>query len=319
MRGEKWVLGIDVGGTKIKSGLINDTGECRDFKSIPTATDKEPLTVLSQLADLIQDYQDNLPGIAGIGLALPGSVNDREGVCLYCPNLRLRDVPLSQKYSQAVDLPVRLLNDANAACLGEYFYGKNRGAETLLCITLGTGVGSGLIFKRRLFVGSGSGAEAGHMIIDPNGPPCACGSKGCWETYVSANAVVRRCQEQMASGPPTILKKWLQDEDSPLTAELIFKAYRLKDPLAQRIVFQTKEYLAIGLANLVNLLNLSVIVLTGGLAEAGPDLLEGLAEKMEPYTYPPLRGSVRLEYSILGPRAGVLGVASLWHKEMEWI
>ena len=180
-------LGVDVGGTRIKAGLVDNEGRILKSQVIPTQREKGAEYVLKQIENLSNELsKSTAEKILGVGLALPGEVDNQRGYCLYCPNLKWGKLEVSKYLTKATGLPVKLVNDANAACLGEYFYGGGKGVPTFLSITLGTGVGSGLILAQRLCTGRfGSGVEAGHMVIEPNGYPCACGRRGCWETLVS--------------------------------------------------------------------------------------------------------------------------------------
>lgn len=314
---ENWTIGLDVGGTGIKAALVSNSGQMAHWQNIPICPEKEPAALLDQLIGLINFYMNNsgVSAFVGVGLALPGAVNDSAGTAVYCPNLGWRNVSLSAHLTERTGCKVRLVNDANAAALGEYFYGEQKGSPNILCLTLGTGLGSGLILERRLFTGLGSGVEAGHMIIDRNGLSCACGARGCWETYVSASALVRRANERLLEGIPSLLRDVLIKDGRGLSSEIIFTAYNHGDKLACELVGELKDYLALGLGNLVNLFQPEQIILAGGMTQAGKPLLEGLAEMTRMYVYPPFRDSFGLYLSKLGSRAGVLGAASLWLQE----
>lgn len=313
-------IGIDVGGTYIKSALVDSKGGMGNFLSTPTGKEQGTDYILKVLEELILYYKNQAPGkILGVGLALPGSVKDKEGECLYCPNLGWNRFLISPGLQERTGLAVRLINDANGACLGEYLYGKEGKMANLLCLTLGTGVGSGLMMDHRLFIGGGSGVEAGHMIIDSRGTKCGCGGKGCWETYVSAPAMLRRVREEIAQGKSSSLKLLLVDHGDQLTPKDIFQAYKLGDSLARDIVLETRHYLIIGLVNLVNLFNLQAIVMGGGLSQAGDDLLAGLEDEVKGYVYPTLRNNLLIRKASLGNMAGLLGAASLWQHEVQYI
>jgi glucokinase len=361
LNGEQmYALGIDVGGTNIKAGLVDDQGRVMVTKVFPTAKEKGAKYVLTQLEKVINILRDSTSAkIRGVGLALPGAVDDNRGLCLFCPNLGWNELEISQGLAKSTGLSVKLVNDANAACLGEYFYGGGQGTEIFLSITLGTGVGSGLIFANRLCTGlSGSGVEAGHMVIEPGGVQCTCGGRGCWETIVSAPAILRRTIEKVKDFKDSLLAKEIVcsfnsndgnncdttgnkvnkgnigSEDNQgntgnkvmhnkayngLTTEMIFQAFREKDPLAQIVVEETIYYLALGLANLINLFNPDKISLGGGVAEAEEIMTSRLFDQINRNVFPTLKNKVEIYKSIQGYYGGVLGAASLWFHEIDTI
>lgn len=314
-------IGIDVGGTNIKAGLVNQAGQVLKPQVLPTRREKGAEYVLKQIGKLINELAESASAhILGVGLALPGEVDNQRGYCLYCPNLKWGELEVRERLTQATALPVRLINDANAACLGEYFYGGGEGAPTFLSITLGTGVGSGLILAGRLYTGRfGSGVEAGHMVVDPLGYPCACGRRGCWETLVSAPGMVRRTQEKMKRAPESKLSQIADDDLPGLSPEVIFQAFRAGDSLARVVVEETIFYLAIGLANLINLFNPYKISLGGGVAEAEEILSSNLLERINANVFPTIRGKVEIFKAKQGYYGGVIGAASLWLHKIETI
>ena len=308
-------IGIDVGGTKIKAGLVNQDGQILMAKVLVTEKEKGAEHVLKKIVQLIDELKSSTTEkILGVGLALPGDIDYQRGYSLCCPNLAWGELEVSAPLFKSTGLPVKLVNDANAACLGEFYYGRGKDAPIFLSITLGTGVGSGLILDQRLFTGRfGSGVEAGHMIIEPDGYPCACGGKGCWETLVAAPAIVRRTREK--------IKQFSSEQLSVenLSVELIFQAFRARDPLARIVVEETIYYLVLGLVNLLNLFNPHKISLGGGVAEAeeifSPQLLEQINNKV----FPTLRGKVEIFKATQGYYGGIVGAASLWLHNVKMI
>ncbi|MDD2401057.1 MAG: ROK family protein [Clostridia bacterium] len=314
------VLGIDVGGTKIKAGLVDSEGKIYEEAVISTKLEKGSEYVLGQIAGIINTYKRSVTkNIDGVGLALPGAVDDSNGQCLYCSNLGWENIEIRNRITAPTGIPLRLINDANAACLGEYFFGGGIGAKTLLSITLGTGVGSGLIINGHLFNGaSGSGVEAGHMVIEPNGYQCTCGRKGCWETLISASGIVRRTKERMKGiEKENFLKKI--GNDNLLSTEAIFQAYREGDSIAKEVVDETISYLVIGLTNLINLFNPSKISLGGGVAEADEIVTQNLMSKINNEIFHTLRGKVEIYKSVQGYYGGVVGAACLWLRDIKKI
>jgi glucokinase len=314
-------LGIDVGGTKIKAGLVDDEGKVLKSQVISTQKEKGAEHVLKLIEELINKLcRSTADKILGVGLALPGEVDDQRGYCLYCPNLKWGKLEVGNHLTKQTGLPIRLVNDANAACLGEYFYGGGKGVPTFLSITLGTGVGSGLILAQRLYTGRfGSGVEAGHMVIEPAGYPCACGRKGCWETLVSAPGIIRRTKEKMKSMPESKLTQNLSLVGQKLAPEIIFQAFREDDPLARLVVEETISYLAVGLANLINLFNPYKISLGGGVAEAEEIMCSNLIEQVNNNVFPTIKGKVEIFKASQGYYGGVVGAASLWLHKIDTI
>lgn len=312
---DAYAIGIDLGGTNIKAGLVNFLGEPKFIKEIPTEKEKGYEYIINNVKKLI-NYYLNKEGlkIKGVGLALPGSVDDSEGECIYCPNLDWRNINIKRDIEADLGIKVRLINDANAACLGDYFYGSAKGYKNIVYLTLGTGVGSAFIIDDKLLLGSKKvGAEAGHMIIEPRGYACSCGSRGCLETLVSASAIVRRTKEKMKN-TSTLL---LEYQDS-LSTEIIFDAYRKNDALAEKIIEETKEYLAIGISNLINIFNSEIVILAGGVTKSQDVLLKGLKEKVQKFAYPTVR-EFSLAVSSYEENAGVIGAGSLLFKSLNYL
>jgi len=320
---EKYILGIDVGATNIKAALVDFQGRPKHFQILLTEKERGPGHILKKLQELIVFYKEKLEKaelLQGIGLALPGSVNDTTGICAFGPNLRWKNVKVSQELKNRTGLPIKLINDANAACLGEYFFGSGRNCSNLICITIGTGIGSGFILDNKLLIGpSGAAGEAGHMVIVEDGPQCSCGRRGCLEALVSATAIVKRTREKINAGHPTLITEMIDGKHELLTTEIIAEAAAKKDELAINILQQTKEYLVTGLTNLVNLFNPEKIILGGGVIHAGDVLLKNLESEIKKSAFPTLREPLEVVPSLLGNKAGVIGAASLFFKKIKTI
>ncbi|HHV71089.1 MAG TPA: ROK family protein, partial [Clostridia bacterium] len=283
----EYVLGIDLGATNLKAALVDKDGKTKGFQSIPTQKGNGPQPVLDQILDLIFGFKNKLEEkdhLIGVGLALPGSVDVDSGVCLYSPNLGWKNEEVSKKLQECTELGVKLINDANAACLGEYFFGAGKGRGNLICITIGTGIGTAFILENKLFVGaSGFAGEGGHMVINPFGPHCSCGRRGCWEALVSASGIVARAKKEIESQN---LKTNLERYKDSLSTEIIVEAARQGDRLALKVLEETREYLAIGLVNLVNIFNPEQIVLAGGVIGAKDILFNGLEKLVKKAVFP---------------------------------
>lgn len=304
--GKGVAIGIDVGGTNIKGGLVDAKGNLLAHEVISTAKQQGTGCVLEQVEKLICQMRDSsTEKVLGVGLALPGAVDDQAGYCLYCPNLGWGELEIRKRFMEHTELPVRIMNDANAACLAEYFYGNGQPKGNFLSLTLGTGIGSGLIINNHLYTGRfGSGVEAGHMVLDPHGYPCSCGRKGCWETLVSVSAINRRAKEKLGKN---------------LTPRAIFQYAREGDLLAKEIVEETVYYLAVGLVNLINLFNPHEISIGGGLAESEEIFSPELFKQVEKNVFPTFKGKVKIYKASQGYCGGIIGASTLWFHSINII
>lgn len=313
---DKYLLGLDIGGSRIKAGLVNIKGEIKGFQTIPTNSQCGSDHVLGNIIALIKSYQEQDP-IAGIGISLAGSIENRTGTCIYSPNLNWKNVAMGKSIEGNTGIPVRLINDANAACLGEYFFGAGSKYKNIICITIGTGIGSAVILDNKLFTGkSGLAPEAGHMVLSKNGPKCSCGRNGCWETLVSARGILKRATGEINAGRNTVLNEFTKGK-ALLTITDIFKARAGGDNLAVEIMSQVKEYLALGLANLINIFDPECIVLGGGIIDIEDWLMDGLEDMVKELVFPSFIKGVSIKKAKLGNKAGLVGGASLFLKEIE--
>ena len=288
-------VGLDVGGTRLKAGRISSDGRVLDERSVAVPADGKGL------ADTLVDVARELGAEHSVGLGLPGLIDRERGLVLDSPNIpQLEELPLGELLSDALGLEsVHLENDANAAALGELWLGAARGAEHALVVTLGTGIGGGLVLDGELFLGAGLAGEIGHVRIDPAGPICGCGGHGCLETLASATAARRRALER---GLP---------EDDPGNLELL--AERGQDPASPEgeLLFEVGRDLGIGLSTAVCLLDLRTFVIGGGFAAALDALGPGIRAGMREGAYGDRVDLVRILPATLGSSAGWIGAASL--------
>jgi glucokinase len=300
-------IGIDIGGTTTKAGLVDETGEILNLLLQPTVTDSAE-ALLDTLASMIEELR-HLGHLDGVGLGIPGLRSKFTGVIEFSPNLPyLNGVNLETRLSERIALPVVGRNDADMSAWGEFTRGAGVGTTDLACLTLGTGVGSGLILDGHPYSGHhGYAAEAGHMIVDPEGLPCPCGGRGCLETVASATGVVALAQRRL----DTHTSSALHDAGNPLTAEAIHNAALKGDPLAIDIFFETGRYLGLACANLINLLNLDMIVIGGGLSAAGELLLKSARIEAQERAYTQSFSGYSISVAKLGNNAGIIGAALL--------
>jgi glucokinase len=307
------VFAADLGGTHLRVATVGHEGNIQNRHIQPTPQTKQPAEIVRALLDAVRESQSRAAAtgerITAVSVAVPGTVNVAEGVVVKAPNVPCLDgFRLAAALESELDWPVILENDANAAALGEMWRGAGRGRETMICVTLGTGVGGGIILEGKLWRGvDGSAAEIGHIGVDPfAGVACTCGSRGCLEVYASATAVVRMTRETRPRYPNSMLHN---TED--LTSQKIYQAGCQGDELAIEIFRRMGTYLGIGLASLINILNPEIVVIGGGLSN-GWDLFEKyMHQQVLERAFPIPAGRVKILRAECGDDAGLLGAARL--------
>lgn len=261
----------------------------------------------------------------GIGVGVPGLVDARQGKLVYAPNLQWTDLPIRLIWMSRYNLPVFVENEANCAALGEHFYGIAHDVQDLIYLKTGVGLGGGILMDGRLFRGSqGFGGEVGHTSLYSNGPQCGCGRVGCWETYVSPHAILSLVEQKLAAGAASLLHSLAAGDPSQpvdpcqdrsgahtLSLEMIVRAAEQNDPLAVETIHETAQHLGVGIANLINTFNPELIVLGGALAQFTPWLIPDIVHMLQEIVLPPLREGVRVEASVHGLDASVLGAIAL--------
>ena len=261
----------------------------------------------------------SLTQISAIGLGAPGISNPEIGVVYRSPNLPdWHRVPLRDIVAKRLDKKVFLINDANAAALGEMEYGAVRGCRNFIYITISTGIGGGIIIDGKLYNGAnGMAGEIGHMTVEPDGLPCNCGGSGCWELYASGSAIARRAREQIKSGKKTQLLELAGGDLNMIDAPLIEKAAKQKDALARKLIAETARYLGIGFGSLINIFNPELIVIGGGLSKMGDLLLKPAIREAGKRSYHDIFKTVRFVTAELGDNSGVLGAAVYARSELK--
>jgi glucokinase len=272
----EFVVGVDLGGTKILAGVFDASLECVATAKVSTKSERGPEAVIERVARVIQDAVDEadlaLKQIRGVGIGAPGAVNVDSGTVIFAPNLGWKDVSLKKELEKVLGTPVLVENDANIAMLGVYVVELKSKPKDVVGIFIGTGIGGGLIVNGELFRGfNHTAGEIGHMIIDINGPKCGCGNKGCFEALASRTAMFQRIEAGIKDGEKTLLTEMLGDDLEDLRSGDLRKAIRRGDKFAGKVVEQSAEYIGIGVANLVNLFGPEVVVLGGGVMEALAD------------------------------------------------
>lgn len=315
------VIGIDIGGTSIKGASVNEQGKILDKFSIPIIHNKKQIDAVNRLADtvstFINEHHYDEP-ISGIGIGVPGVVDINKGLICYCPNLKWKDINLVEILEKKLNLPVKITNDANAAALGEYVFGSGKEYNSLIMITLGTGVGGGVVMNNQLLEGNqGKGFELGHMVIQLNGRPCGCGRKGCFEQYASASALIYDTKLEMEKNKNSLMHQVSKELDM-VDARVAFIAAKEGDESAIKVVNQYIAYLGEGLLNYCNIFRPEVIVLSGGVANEGEYLFNKVNEYLKEHNYGVIGNNiptVKVVPSTLGYDSGKIGAACLFLKK----
>lgn len=312
-QGTNLIFAADLGGTHLRAATVDQHGKIhfRAKQNTPQGTD--PNEIVAAVVHAVHEYKgdlgDETDGLKAISLVVPGTVNVETGTVVKAPNLPCLDgFPLAAALTNELGLPAILENDANAAAVGEMWQGAAQGCRTIICVTLGTGVGGGIILDGELWRGvDGAAAEIGHMCVDPfGGVACTCGSRGCLEVFASATAIVRMTREASPRYPDSVLHA-----SRNLTSESIFEAGLQGDELALEIFRRMGVYLGIGLANLINILNPEMIVIAGGVVNAWDLFEKHMLHEVEERAFPLLAARVKIVRAKCGDDAGLLGAARL--------
>ncbi len=311
-------IGVDVGGTKVAAGLVDSAGEVRHQTRVPmVATDGiAGLAAVTSAIDsvCVATNHEELKGlIAGIGICAPGPLDPRTGVVINPPNLPgWRNFPLAEMISKSYRLPVRLDNDGNAAALAEALWGAGRGYRNVFCATIGTGIGTGIVFDRRIYHGrTGAAAEGGHNTIDYRGPRCGCGKLGCIEALASGPAIARRASEKIAAGCCSSILELAGGRIENITSEMVGRAYANGDALAKEILDETAMFLTVWLGNIVDLLEPDVMVIGGGAASMLQPFFGEIRDRLSSWCVNSRCLEIPLVTAHYGAEAGIAGGAAL--------
>lgn len=305
-------IGIDLGGTNIAVGVVNDRYEIVARRSVPTGAERPAEEVIRDMGDAVEEAlrQAGLTAVdcASMGVGSPGACDPQTGVVKRAYNLNWFDVPVCRMLHQRFGIPVRLGNDANCAALAEVVAGAAVGCQDMVLITLGTGVGSGIISRGKILSGLRGGAgEAGHMLLVLDGEPCTCGRRGCWEAYSSATALIRQARQAAAEHPESLLAG-----AEEITGKTVFDAADRGDETANAVVDRFCDYLGAGVTNIVNALAPEVILIGGGISRQGERLLAPVRRYVERNCFGGPEGAIPIIAAArLGNDAGIIGAAAL--------
>ena len=312
-------IGIDLGGTNIAAGLVNENYQIVRKDSVPTNAQRDPALIVDDIAMLCKKLCASeglkVTDVAAIGIASPGIANHDDGVVEYANNLPFRKLRICEMLRERTGVKnVHVENDANAAAWGEAVAGAARGTKKSVMITLGTGVGGGIIIDGKVFSGFNyAGGELGHTVIEKDGVPCSCGRKGCWEAYSSATALIEMTKEKMAETRDTVMWEMCENGAKKVSGRTAFKAAKMGDKAGLEVVEKYIDYLACGITNMVNIFQPEVLCIGGGVCGEGDYLLEPLKKIVDRDQYGTAAhdDKTQLKIAELGNDAGIIGAALL--------
>lgn len=317
-----YVVGVDLGGTKILAGVFKKSLDCISTTKFSTKAERGVEAVIGRIAQCVENAVDEadltLKDVAGVGIGAPGAVNFDAGTVIFAPNLKgWKDVPLKKALEKLLGIPVFVENDCNIAALGVYAAELKSKPRSMIGIFVGTGIGGGLIVNGELYSGfTHTAGEIGHMVLEINGPKCGCGNKGCFEALASRTAILQQIKAGIKDGQKSVLAEMLGNDLEDLRSNDLRKAIRRGDKFVDHIVQDAAEYIGIGIANLVNILNPEVVVVGGGVLEALEDeMMSVIVETAHDYVMPGTMEGVEIIASKLGDRAGITGGAVLARKQ----
>jgi glucokinase len=311
----RYVLGIDVGGTNLVAGVLAEDGsEVLGVVSEPTLAAQGADPVIGRIIKLGKaSIKESGKKVEGIGIGSPGPLDTKKGIVLLTPNLGWTNMPLRDRVSEGLDLPAMLDNDANCAIFGEWWRGAARGAKYVIGLTLGTGIGGGIIIDGKIYHGASDAAgEFGHVTIDANGRRCKCGNYGCIEAYASGPAIAERAVEGIESGVDTALAQYVKDDLTKITAQIVYEAANDGDEWALEVVRETASLLGSAVASFINIFNPEVVVICGGVTQAGDKLFNPLRSEVKRRAFKPAWEVCKIVPGTLPGTAGVYGAAAVF-------
>jgi glucokinase len=310
------VVGVDIGGTKVAAGLVNAAGEILARNRTPMRTTGAPSNGLAAVSTAISGLFPDASSqnqITAIGICAPGPLNPKTGVIINPPNLPIwHNYPLADEMRRVHNVPVRVDNDANAAALAEAKWGAGRGYPNIFYVTVGTGIGTGIILDGRIFHGkTGAAAEGGHLGIDINGPLCNCGKRGCIETLSAGPAIARRARQKLEQNPNSVLWEMAGGDLHTVSSEMVGRAHALNDPVAKAVMRETLDLLAYWLGSIIDLLEPDAIVIGGGVSSLLAPFLDEIRERWRAACINPHPLDIPLVLAHYGEDAGIAGAAAL--------
>ncbi|MEX2583337.1 MAG: ROK family protein [Gemmatimonadota bacterium] len=322
---KKWIVGVDLGGTNIVVGILpTKGGDVYGLRVLPTESHRGAKFVVDRIvemvdeaiAEVLAEHGGTRGQVAGVGIGSPGPLDRKAGVVINTPNLGWRNFPLRDLISNALNLPATLDNDANCATYGEWWLGAGKNADTLVGLTLGTGIGGGIVLGGQIFHGcSDVAGEIGHMTIDSTGRRCNCGNYGCLEAYASGPAIALRAVEGIEAGVETVLTEMVDGRLEDITAATVYEGVVAGDPYAEEVMKETARFLGAGIASIINVLNPEMVVIAGGVTRAGDHLFTPLRAEVRRRAFRAAEERCRIVSGELPGTAGVVGAAAVFKQE----
>jgi len=318
MSEQQYYVGIDIGGTNIKYGLFDDHGKVLYKEQRPTLVEKGPMPLMhliTNISERLLDYAaEEDYHIKWLGVGSPGAVDNKSGTVIGpCPNIKgWQGMEIGIILSEHLNMPVYVDNDVNAMALAELRFGAAMGAKSVVCATVGTGIGGAVIIDGKVWHGANATAgELGHITINMNGPKCACGNNGCIEAYCSSQMIIETVKSRLNNNMTPIFNDILEGNLDNLNIKKIFSAVKRKDEIALEVIHATAEYLGIGMAGIVNLLNPEIVVLGGGIVDGGGDFIEVVTKTIKEHAFSSAVEKLRVTKAALGNDAGFIGAGLL--------
>ncbi|MGH7507815.1 MAG: ROK family protein [Longimicrobiales bacterium] len=324
---KKWIIGVDLGGTNISVGALpidGGNGDVLALRSVPTEAHRGAKFVVDRIVGLIGETRNEVlarmggtaDDFAGVGIGSPGPLDRSTGTVINTPNLGWRNFPLRDLIANAAGLPATLDNDANCATYGDWWLGAGRNVDTLIGLTLGTGIGGGIVLNGEIFHGvSDAAGEIGHMTIDSTGRKCKCGNYGCLEAYASGPAIALRAAEGIEAGAESLLPALVDGRLEDITAATVYEGVVLGDPYANEVMRETAKFLGAGVANLINILNPDMVVIAGGVTRAGDHIFVPLRAEIRRRAFKSAEEACQIVSGQLPGTAGLVGAAAVFKKE----
>lgn len=302
-------IGIDLGGTNIAVGLVDKKGRILHKDKVKTRAERNYSEIIKDMAELtkkvVTDSGYTIDDIEWVGVGSPGKCDWNKGVVVSAANLKFKNTPIRTEFQKHINLPVYLANDADCAAFGEAMCGGAKDVSNSVMVTLGTGVGGGVVLNGQIMTGVDFGSELGHMVINFDGLECKCGRRGCWEAYASANALVRQTKEAMDQNPDSLMWKEIETLEN-ISGRTAFRAANKGDVIGQKVVDRYLEYVAVGICNIIEIFQPEKILIGGGVSNEGDSILEPIRRFCDMK-----KRSTVIERALLGNDAGIIGAAFL--------
>jgi glucokinase len=323
-REQQYVIGIDLGGTKIELGIVDDEGRIYDRERLDTPVQEGPAAVEREILKNIDILRkrSGLP-LSGVGIGVAGQIQWGTGLVIFAPNLQWHRFPLQANIEKALNIPTCIVNDVRAIAFGEWLYGAGKGSRDLLCVFVGTGIGGCLISNGKLMTGcSNTFGEVGHMTIDFKGPKCTCGKRGCFEAFAGGWGIAARAKEAIEKDKQgkasQCLLKLADGKLEAVTAKILMEAYRQKDPMAEMLIEEVQKALIAGFASLVNLYNPCRLIIGGGVIDGMPEMIQKIDKGIREMALQASSQSLEVRKAQLGKEVGVIGsAAAIFNKLKE--